>query len=95
MHGSKRPSTAICHPERGVSGVHRFALATGAYAGPATDQRTALMQAPRGMVLRDGLLYIAESSANDPGVAVFGNCSTEGTHMSAGQGWRARNESHR
>ena len=35
------------------------------------------MQAPRGMVLRDGLLYIAESSANDPGVAVFGNCSTE------------------
>ena len=77
MHGSKRPSTAICHPERGVSGVHRFALATGAYAGPATDQRTALMQAPRGMVLRDGLLYIAESSANDPGVAVFGNCSTK------------------
>ena len=44
-------------PNQGVSGVHRFTL-SGAYAGPATNQRDALVHMPRGMTATTGLLVV-------------------------------------
>ena len=29
FHGSSTPAENICHPERGVSGIHKFSLVTG------------------------------------------------------------------
>ena len=45
----------MCNAAHGVSGVHRFTL-SGAYAGPATNQRDALVHMPRGMAASSGLL---------------------------------------
>ena len=48
FHGSPDPLGGLCS---GVGAVHRFSL-TGAYQGPATDQRAALVHAPRMMVMQ-------------------------------------------
>ena len=51
--------------------MHRFTL-SGAYAGPATNQRDALVHMPRGMAASSGLLVVADSWAGDSSVAFFG-----------------------
>ena len=55
----------MCHAEHGVSGVHRFTL-SGAYAGPATNQRDALVHMPRGMTATTGLLVVVSSPEPSP-----------------------------
>ena len=76
MHGAGALArTALCHPEHGVGGVHRYSLKTGAYAGPVTDQRAALMHWPRGLALFRGLLLVAEAKSSDSSLAVFGACA--------------------
>jgi len=53
--------------------VHRFTL-SGAYAGPATNQRDALVHMPRGMAASSGLLVVVDSWAGDSSIAFFGKC---------------------
>ena len=71
FHGSTNPRKAMCHAAQGVSGVHRFTL-SGAYAGPATNQRDALVHMPRGMTATTGLLVVADSYASDSSLVFFG-----------------------
>ena len=51
--------------------MHRFTL-DGGYAGPATNQRDALVHMPRGMAASSGLLVVADSWAGDSSIAFFG-----------------------
>ena len=60
------------HPERGVSGVHRFALATGA---PAGDRPAQSMRRRAGWCSATGC-STSPSRRPTPRRAVFGNCST-------------------
>lgn len=77
FHGSANPRKAMCRAARGVSGVHRFTL-SGDYAGPATNQRDALMHMPRGMTATTGLLVVADSWAPDSSLVFFGACVNAG-----------------
>ena len=77
FHGSTNPRKAMCNPAHGVSGVHRFTL-SGAYAGPATNQRYALVHMPRGMTATTGLLVVADSYAEDSSLVFFGACINAG-----------------
>ena len=67
----------MCNAAHGVSGVHRFTL-SGAYAGPATNQRDALVHMPRGMTATTGLLVVADSYADDSSLVFFGACVNAG-----------------
>ena len=75
FHGLPNPLCNLCS---GEGAVHRFTL-TGAYVGPATDQRAALVHAPRMMVLHKELLILADAGEgaafHRPALAVFGDCS--------------------
>jgi len=77
FHGSSNPRKAMCNAAHGVSGVHRFTL-SGAYAGPATNQRDALVHMPRGMTATTGLLVVADSYDDDSSLVFFGACVNAG-----------------
>eukprot|EP00966_Prymnesium_polylepis_P272478 6295090-Prymnesium_polylepis.1 len=61
--------------QSGIGGIHRFEMASGHYAGPATDQMAAEMLQPRGMLKQNGMLFVAESWIGDSSVVVYGPCA--------------------
>ena len=75
FHGTNTPLADLC---TGVGAVQRFSL-SGAYAGPATDQRAALVHSPRGLILHNELLILADAgegaSLHKPSLAIFGDCA--------------------
>lgn len=85
FHGSPDPLGGLCS---GVGAVHRFSL-TGAYQGPATDQRAALVHAPRMMVMHNELLVLADAGEgaelHRPALAIFGDCSSRNTRPFLGR----------
>ena len=78
LHGASDPLSDIC---TGLGAVQRFSL-TGAYIGPATDQISAMVHSPRGMVLHNELLILADAGEGAimrrPSLAVFGDCAGHG-----------------
>ncbi|EOD28631.1 hypothetical protein EMIHUDRAFT_468687 [Emiliania huxleyi CCMP1516] len=74
FHGSSEPTSAICHPEQGVSGIHKFSLASGEYVGPATDQLSAVQKMPRQLLVAGDHLLVADGAPSMSSVAVFGRC---------------------
>ncbi len=73
FHGSRDPRAALCHPSRGVSGVHAFSIVDGTYVGPVTDQLAALVKQPRGILATPGgMLLLADASGKSSSIAVFG-----------------------
>ena len=74
LHGASDPLSDIC---TGLGAVQRFSL-MGAYIGPATDQISAMVHSPRGMVLHNELLILADAGEGAimrrPSLAVFGDC---------------------
>ena len=74
FHGVAQPRRELCSVEQGVAAIHRFTL-DGLYAGPATDQRAAMLRYPRGMTTSLGMLFVADSDVADSSIAVFGACA--------------------
>jgi len=74
FHGVSHPRRELCTADQGVATIHRFTL-DGQYAGPATDQRAAMLRYPRGMATSLGMLFVADSDVEDSSIAVFGACA--------------------
>ena len=74
FHGPPDALAGMC---RGTGAVQRFSVNTGAYVGPATDQRAALVRSPRGLVLHNGVLVVVDAGegAEYSSLAVFGDCA--------------------
>lgn len=84
FHGTSNPRKAMCNSKHGVAAVHRFTL-SGAYAGPATDQRDAMVHMPRGMAAINGLLVVADSYVEDSSLVFFGACVNAGVRPFLGR----------
>ena len=73
FHGQSKPRA---ERTAGLAAVHRFSLRDYSYAGPVTNELVAPVKAPRGMMLINKMLIIADANPADSSLAIFSACGS-------------------